>query len=226
MFGKSVAAAGLAVAMAAGSAFGGTMKLTTQAAGDAQYAWNSKCGPYGYLTGTETIGVGLGMYGRWGNDYTIAIFEVPIAPLAGYALSEATLTVNSIGFSTWYYYGSANIGWQNSDGATGDVVADGRGSLGMGETVAQIWNSDWGHDASGLRSFNVLAQVQADLAAGRTFSTFVINGSRDTGGGIYTAEGGAAPYIVASSEMIPEPASIGLLAIGGIGAIIRRRRTA
>ncbi|MHB1158305.1 MAG: PEP-CTERM sorting domain-containing protein [Phycisphaerales bacterium] len=166
------------------------------------------------------------MGGQWGNDYTVSIFEVPIAALAGVSLTNATLQVHSQGFSTGYFYGSAAIGWLDLTGsgitATGDVVADAMG--GPATSVPNqfpIWDSDWGTgDSSGLPTFNVTTYVQADLDAGRTYSTFVMSGSRDTYGSISTAESGSGPSIIAT--FIPEPASLGLLALGAL-ALLRRR---
>lgn len=217
---KILAAATLLAA--SGTAFAGMMTLSTSASGDAMYAWNTRYGPWGYTAGTSTIGCGLQFGAPYGNDWTIGIFEIPISALSGHVLDAATLEVTSTGFGTGFYYGSAGVGWQNASGATGDVVADGRGPAGIGDFVAYIWHSDWGHDASGLRSFDVLAQVRADLAAGRSYSTFTIYASRDTGGSIYTAEGGAAPRIIASGQtIVPEPTGLALLAMAV--PLLRRR---
>jgi hypothetical protein len=85
----------------------GSITLYTPEAGDATYGWNSKYGPYGYGTGGKEMGVGLSMGGSYGNDYTVSIFEIPIYTLAGKTLSSATLEIESLGFGTGYYYGSA-----------------------------------------------------------------------------------------------------------------------
>lgn len=215
----------LCLSLGGSMALGGEITLVTPASGDAQYSWNSRYGPYGYEVGGTAIGVGLQMGGQYGNDYTIGIIEVPIAPLAGHELTSAVLYLTSLGFGTGYWYGSANLGWQNHNGASGDVVADGRGALGMGETIAQVWNSDWGHDASGLRSFDVLAQVRADVAAGRAYSTFVVSGSRDTSGAIVTFEGGSGPYLVVTGEgLVPEPSGLAWLGLAGLAICGRRPR--
>lgn len=199
--------------------------LYTPPAGDAVWAWNSKYGPYGYTTGGTTMGVGLYIGAPYGNDYTISIFEVPIAELAGKPVTSATLVVDSLGFGTGYWYGSASIGWLNTGNAvlTGDVVADNLGPASQGCPGGfQIYNSDY-PDTPGLKYFNVLTHVQADLAAGRAFSTFVMSGSRDTYGAIYTAESGRGPYIVA---VVPEPTTISMLGLGLAGMLLRRRRKA
>lgn len=199
-----------------------SMTLYTPAAGDATYAWNSKYGPYGYGPGNNTMGVGLYMGAPYGNDYTVSIFEIPIAALAGKTFTSATLLVDSLGFSTGYYYGSAAIGWLNTGSAvlTGDVIADALGPASTGRPGGlSIYNSDYG-DTPGTKSFDVLSYVLTDLAAGRTYSTFVMSGSRDTYGSIYTAESGLGPRLVTNA--IPEPLTLSLLALGGM-SILRRR---
>jgi hypothetical protein len=67
--------------------------------------------------------------------------------------------------------------------------------------------------------------VAADIAAGRSFTTFVISGSRDTYGGIYTALAGSpsGPMIVATA--IPEPSVYAVCAgLAALGLVILRRR--
>lgn len=212
------------VLLAAGAvAQADVITLYTPPAGDAMWAWNSKYGPYGYTTGTTEMGVGLYFGAPYGNDYTISIFEVPIAALAGKPVTSATLVVDSLGFDTGYWYGSAWIGWLDTGSAvlTGDVVADNLGPASQGcPANFQIYNSDY-PGTPGLKYFNVLTYVQADLAAGRAFSTFVMSGSRDTYGAIYTAESGRGPCIVAT---VPEPGTMSMLGLGLAGMLMRRRR--
>ena len=73
-----------------------------------------------------------------------------------------------------------------------------------------IWDSDVPF-TNGTKSWDVTTYVLTDIAAGRTYSTFVFSGSRETYGSIYTAESGFGPRIVAT---IPEPATIALLCLG------------
>ncbi|HAU37360.1 MAG TPA: hypothetical protein DCX07_06535 [Phycisphaerales bacterium] len=213
------------LALTCGSLFAGTVTVYTPNAGDAQYAWNTKYGSYGYTTGANSVGIYLYFGAPYGNDHTVSIFEVPISSLAGQTVTGASLVVESLGFGTNYYYGSASIGWLDvgSKVLTGDVVTDGLGpdsmSLPGGLT---IYHSDTVPGTAGGKTFDVLSYVQSDLAAGRAFSTFVMSGSRETWGSIYTAESGSGPRIIATT--VPEPASLGLLAFGALGILARRMK--
>ncbi len=147
--------------------------------------------------------------------------------MAGKDVRSATLVVNTLGFSTWYFYGSATIGWLDTGSrvTTGDVVADDLGPVASGSLPGGFWiyDSNNGDTPAGPMSFDVLSCVQADLAAGRAYSTFVVSASRDTSGSIYAAESGLGPYIVAS---VPEPGTMSVLGAGLLGLLLRRRRTA
>ncbi len=83
------------------SAQAGVITLCTPAAGDATWAWNTKYGPYSYGAGGTEMGVSLYFGAPYGNDYTVSIFEIPIAALAGNTVTSATLVVDSLGFRTW-----------------------------------------------------------------------------------------------------------------------------
>jgi hypothetical protein len=192
-------------------------------AGDLNYAWNSKYGPYGYTQGGTDIGVGLYFGAPYGNDYTMGILEIAITDLQSSAPTAVELKVYSNGFGTGYFYGSAGLRWLDpgSTPVTGDPAADGLGPLLGGPSVEyELWNSDYGQPA-GWYSFDVTAHVLADLTAGRDFTTFVLNGSRDTGGSIRTAEFGSGfgPQLAAT---VPEPRIWALLA-GAAGFFLLRR---
>jgi hypothetical protein len=195
-----------------------------QASGDVNYAWNSKYGPYGYTQGATDIGVGLTFGAPYGNDYTMGIIEIPITELQAATLTSVALKVYSNGFGTGYDYGSAGLRWLNPGAMalTGDPQADGLGPvLGSNSNEYQLWSSYVGEPA-GWYSFDVTTHVMDDLTAGREFSTFVLNGSRDTGGSIRTAEygGGFGPQLVA---VVPEP-QVWALALAAAGCFLIRRR--
>ncbi len=213
----------LVLVSTAATGFAALVTLSAPASGDGTFAWNSKYGDYGYAQGGTEMGVQLQMNAPYGNDYVVSIFEIPIASLAGQPLTSATLQVTSLGFTTYYYYGSAAIGWLDTGTMTltGDFVADGLGAPAKGRPGGfTIFDTDVaGSEQPGLKQFDVLSFVQADLAAGRSFSTFVMSGSRDTYGSIYAAESGFGPCIVA---MIPEPATIAILGLGVL-ALARKK---
>jgi hypothetical protein len=211
-----------------------SVTLNAPLSGDAGYAWNSKYGPYGYTAGSTELGVGLQMGPPYGNDYTVGIIEIPITALLGGDLLGAYLQINTVGnFGTGYYYGSAAISWLDTGSRplTGDVVADGLGSIVSGGSGGwSVWSSDTPEGAM-LKQFDVASAVQADLTAGRSFSTFVLNGSRDTYGSIYAAESGLAlgPRLVAdTTAAVPEPSSWLTLLSGFalLGAALRRQTKA
>lgn len=193
----------------------GSATLYTPAAGDAQYSWNGSTGPYGYTTGTTTMGVYLSL--GYGNDYTVSIFEIPIFALSGQTLTNATLQVDSLGFDTGYYYGSAQIGWLDTGTRvlTGDVVADALGSMSPRPSGPEIYDTYDVSGAPGTKLFDFTSLVQADLDAGRSYSTFVMHGSRETYGSIYTAESGSGPRIIAdTTAVVPIPGSLSLGVLG------------
>jgi hypothetical protein len=112
---------------------------------------------------------------------------------------------------------------------TGDVVADGLGALGNSMGGAGGWGlwSSYTPEGAMLKQFDVTSAVQADLSAGRSYSTFVLNGSRDTTGSIYAAESGLAlgPRLVAQTTApVPEPQAwlMVVAGLGVLGAIGRR----
>lgn len=193
--------------------------------GDLNYAWNSKYGPYGYTQGGTEIGVGLYFGAPYGNDYTMGVLEIPISSLQSISLESVSLKVYSNGFGTGYYYGDAGLRWLNPDTmpVSGDPQADGLGPiLGSPSVEYQLWDSGVGQ-TEGWFSFDVTAHVLDDLYAGRNFSTFVLNGSRDTYGSIRTAEygGGFGPQLVVA---VPEPKFLSLLLAVTLFIGVRLRR--
>jgi hypothetical protein len=193
--------------------------------GDVNYAWNSKYGPWGYTQGGASLDVGLSMGGQYGNDYTMGILEIDISRLRGGTLFQSALWVYSNGFGTGYWYGSAGMRWLDTGTRTltGDPVADQLGPiLGTPALEYELWSSDRGQSA-GWFSFDVTTHIQADLTAGRNFSTFVLNGSRDTFGGIRAAEyGGGFGARLESLSSVPEPGGAGVLFLASL-ALVRVR---
>lgn len=187
--------------------------LSTTPAGDATYSWNGTSGPIGYAGG-NSLDVGLSF--GYGNDYTVGIFMVPISALTPGSLNSATLHVTLNGFDTFYYYGSATMGWldfgTSTPTLTGDVVADNLGPAAQGRPGGMLLYDSGGTPSGvpGVMSFDVLNYVSADLDAGRDYSVFVVSGSRDTWGSIMSAETGSGPYIVVDSA-IPEPSAYAAL---------------
>jgi hypothetical protein len=189
-------------------------------AGDANYAWNSKYGPYGYTAGADTLGVGLQMGGQYGNDYLVGLIEIPLHGLAGRVVDKAELWVYALEFDTYFWYGSAGLGWLDTGNRTltGDVVADDLGNPPPGIGGYAIWSTDMPGWTPGWKSVGMTAQVQADLAEARSFSSFVLYGSRDTTGGIYAAESGFGPYLQLELQPIPEPQTWAML-LAGLGLL-------
>ncbi|MFZ5832175.1 MAG: PEP-CTERM sorting domain-containing protein [Planctomycetota bacterium] len=205
-----------------------TLTLHTPPSGDATYAWNTKYGPSGYGAGADSVGIYLYFGAPYGNDYTVSIFEVPIAALAGETVTAASLQVESLGFGTNYYYGSARIGWLNTGSTplSGDVVADALGPLSTSLPGGMtLFDTGYVAGDAGAVSFDVLDCVLADLAAGRDYSTFVMSGSRETWGSICAAESGSGPRIVAEVASVPEPSMAGLLAGAGLAVLAFRRKS-
>jgi len=230
--GALAAAAALHLPLHAGTPAGGYgITLLAPPAGDSMYSWNSKYGPSGYSEGDMTLGVSLQMNAPYGNDYTQGIIEIPIGKLHGGSVISAELRVETTGFGTGYYYGSAGLTWLDvgASALSGNVVGDGLGAkVGPPAIYWTLWNSGTPGDtgAPALKSFDVTSAVQADLAAGRSFSTFVMSGSRDTYGGIYAAESGrGARLAVKSTAPVPEPATWWSMAVGlgVLGGVVTRR---
>ncbi len=229
----------LGLATIAGARAQNIFTLHTPAAGDAGYSWNSRYAGDAYEgVNALTLECSTSFYSGSPSDtqYAVGIFMIPISPLVSGTLFNATLHVASGGFSDWCYTypATASIGWLDTGNMvlTGDVVADGLGPAAKarpgGMTIYNSGDTATYSGAPGPLSFDVTAYVQADLIAGRSYSTFVLSASRDTAGSLHAAESGMGPYLVASSSAIPEPSAYALLAgLGAIGlSLVFRRKLA
>lgn len=214
-----------------GFAFAGTSlaqvyehHLAVATNGHAEFSWNSRYGgdAYGNVNGA-TLRCYTSFYSGVPSDteYTVGIFMIPLASLAGGELSSARLDVNVVGFSTWYFSGraTASLGWLNTStlpSLTGNVVADGLGPLAKSRPGGYLVYDSYvsGSGAAGPLSFDVTSVVLTDLNAGRAYSSFVLSSSRDTSGSLQ-ATASQGPVLVAFST-VPEPARgaffLGLLA--------------
>lgn len=211
----------------------GTVNLYATPAGDANYAWNSKYGPYGYTAGQEELSVGLYFGAPYGNDYTMGFMELPLTGLVGPEVEKVEIRVHALGFGTGYYYGSAGLGWLDTTGRTltGDVVADGLGGMHPAPGGWAVWSTDMADWQPGWKAVDVTAQVLQDLGQGRAYSSFYVWGSRDTWGSIHAAESGLGPYLSVTLAPVPEAdewammlAGLGLLALklrGNAGRLLR-----
>lgn len=211
----------------------GTVNLHAAPAGDANYAWNSKYGPYGYAVGQEELSVGLYFGAPYGNDYTMGFMELPLTGLAGLEVEKVEILVHALGFGTGYYYGSAGLGWLDTTGRTltGDVVADGLGGMHPAPGGWAIWSTDMTDWQPGWKAVDVTAQVLQDLDQGRAYSSFYLWGSRDSGGSIHAAESGFGPYLSVTLAAVPEAdewtmmlTGLGLLALQLRGNASRQLR--
>jgi hypothetical protein len=193
----SVAILGSAVPALAGGGF-----LRASGSNDGMQHYNSKYGADAYVTGESTVWASLQMNAPYGNDYWYIFFEIPIAPLQGQTLTSATLQLDSLGAGTGYYYGSAYI--RHLDPVdylpTGNITVDDPRPWGYDNSWT-FFNTDGGPDGSpGTKSFDVTAAVQADLTAGRSYSTFKLEASRDTTATIYASESGQGPRVYAQTQ--------------------------
>lgn len=189
--------------------------LWASGAGDGMQHYNSKYGADPYVTDGLTMWASLQLNGLYGNDYWNIFIEIPIASLRGRGqiLTRATLQLDSLGAGTGYYYGSAYVRHLDPGTSlpTGNIAVDNPLAWG-GDTSWMFYNSDGGPDGSpGIKSFDVTAVVQADLKAGRSYSSFKLEASRDTTVTIYASEtSGQGPRVYAHT-MVPIPGSIFLL---------------
>lgn len=204
-----------------------SLTLWASSAGDGTYSWNTKYGPYGWNTTSQTMSTKFQMGGTYGNDITNIYIEIPISPLQGQTVTSATLVLDSAGAGTGYYYGSASIKYLNpgSNTPTGNVSADSPNAwtAGTGWTIYNSYSGPPWDGSPGLKSFDVLSLVQADLTAGLNFITFALSSSRDTDITIYASDSidpaHEGPRIVAEFAAAPLPPGFLLLGTGLFGLL-------
>lgn len=213
-------------ALGAMAAHAGSVTLSASPAGDAVYAWNSKYGPYGYTVGTDELYVGLYFGAPYGNDYTMGFMELPLTGLNASQVEKAELRVYALGFDTYYWYGSAGLGWLDTTGRTltGDVVTDDLGGMHPAPGGWPIWSTDMPGWQPGWKSVDVTSQILLDLDQGHAYSGFYLWGSRDTYGSIHAAEkSGLGPYLNVTLAPVPEADQWALL-LAGLGLMALRLR--
>jgi len=212
----------------AASSQAASVYLWASGAGDGSFYYNTKYGGNTYTTGGSTMYASLYFGAPYGNDVNNIYMEILIAALLGQTLTGAIIQLDSLGAGTGYYYGSAYVRHLNpgASSPTGNIAVDNPFAWGA-DASWTFFNTDGGPDGSpGIKSFDVLASVQADVAAGRSYSTFVIDASRDTGVTIYASETpGQGPRILASGEtLVPIPGAVWLLGSGLLGLAGWRHR--
>lgn len=213
----SVAILGFSVPAQAGSVY-----LWASGAGDGTLYYNTKYGGNTYYTDNPTMTASLYFGAPYGNDYNNIYIEIPIAALLGATLTGATLQLDSLGAWTDYYYGSAYVRHLNPGSLpTGNIAVD--NPLAWGSDTSWLFYDSsaappWDGSA-GIKSFDVSAEVQADLTAGRSYSSFSLEASRDTYATIYASEtSGQGPRIYAQGDfVVPIPGAVWLLGSGLIG---------
>lgn len=189
----------------------GSVSLWASGAGDGTQHYSTKYGVDPYVTGDSTMWASLQMNAPYGNDHFNIFIEIPITALRGHTLMQATLQLDSLGAGTGYYYGSAYIRHLDPGASlpTGNIVDDNPLAWGY-DTSWTFFNTDGGPDGSpGIKGFDVTSAIQADLAAGRDFSSFLLEASRDTSVTIYASETpGQGPQIYAQFETMKDITAI------------------
>jgi hypothetical protein len=206
----SLAILGSSVPVQAGSSY-----LWASGPGDGTVHYNTKYGVDPYVTDGLTLWANLQMNSPYGNDHWNIYLEIPIASLRGHGqiLTRATLQLDSLGAGTGYWYGSAYVRHMDPGTSlpTGNIVDDNPLAWGY-DTSWTFYNSDGGPDGSvGIKSFDVTAAAQADLTAGRNYSVFLLEASRDTGVTIYASETAEQGPRIYANTMVPIPGSMFLL---------------
>ncbi len=226
-----LAVLGLALAVAilgfAVPAQANAVTLWASGAGDGTLHYNTKYGVDPYVTGDPTMWANLQFNAPYGNDHFNIYMEIPIAALQGATLTGATLQLDSLGAGNWWYYGSAYVRHLNPGAIlpTGNIAVDNPLAWGYdtGWVIFDTYAAFPWDGSAGIKSFDVTAEVQADLTAGRSYSSFLLEASRDTGITIYASETpGQGPRIYAEGgSLVPIPGAVwllgsGLLALAGL----------
>jgi hypothetical protein len=213
----AVAVLGLAVQAQAGSVYLWASGAADGIRWDDSYNWLD----HSYVSGNAQLETQRQYWSPgWGAENIY--IEIPIALLAGQTVTIATLQLESLGFGTGYYYGSAAVSHLNSGGnlPTGNIANDNPHTWG-GDGSWIIFDSyaDPPNGGAGIKSFDVTAEVLADLTAGRAYSTFMLDASRDTVGTLYASETtGQGPRIYATGDFaVPIPGAVWLLGSGLLG---------